>query len=222
MEIVIIRFLKHLEKRIAEVEATVSDQDAMFAEKIGAQERKTNQMLEDIRTELREKFQEQKGEIAKQAAKLAEQSETILKQEETIAELEEKLARHEMKNDEQEGKLAIQETRNAEQDSRMDRLEAKNAELDVTIVGQQESIVKHEESTPQDTPLTTTTPQDSLLFITGGYNGNRMSATETYPRSSNCSPPSLPLGRNAHTTFVTSEPTALVATCGGFTEEGRT
>ena len=73
-------------------------------------------------------------------------------------------------------------------------------------------------------------PQDNLLFITGGYNGSqqlqsfnshstrqRLSTTEIYPRSSDCSPPSLPVGRTGHTTFVTSEPTALVAACGRYT-----
>ena len=76
------------------------------------------------------------------------------------------------------------------------------------------------------TTPTTPRPQDSLLMITGGYNAysrnSKMSATETYPRSSDCSPPSLPLGREGHTTFVTSEPNALVATCGGFTDAGPT
>ena len=62
-----------------------------------------------------------------------------------------------------------------------------------------------------------TTPQDSLLLIRGGYNGNSyVSSTETYPRSSDCSSPSLPLSRNALTTFVTAEPTTLVAACGGW------
>merc|ERR1719430_439537 len=66
-----------------------------------------------------------------------------------------------------------------------------------------------------------TTPQDSLLVITGGWNGySRLSSGEIYPRSSDCSLPSLPLGRQAHTTFVTSEPSALVASCGGFIEGG--
>jgi len=67
-------------------------------------------------------------------------------------------------------------------------------------------------------PLTGTssTSEDSLLFITGGFDGNsRLSSTEIYPRSSNCSPPSLPVGRSGHTTFMTSEPGALIATCGG-------
>jgi len=64
---------------------------------------------------------------------------------------------------------------------------------------------------------------DDLLFITGGWNGtDRLSTTETYPRSSDCSPPSLPLGKYGHTTFLTSQPTALVATCGGWTENGFT
>ena len=59
-------------------------------------------------------------------------------------------------------------------------------------------------------------PEDSLLFITGGSGGSYLSSTEVYPSTRGCSPPPLPLERNSHTTFVTSEPSALVATCGGY------
>ena len=59
--------------------------------------------------------------------------------------------------------------------------------------------------------------EDSLIFITGGKDSSMLSSTEVYPSTSGCSPPSLPSARQAHNTFVTSEPSALVATCGGFT-----
>merc|ERR1711936_905720 len=117
-----------------------------------------------------------------------------------------------------------------EQEERIGRQEEKNVEQDLKIARQSATISKLEEtislttlggsSTTTSTSTTTPpiTPQDSLLVITGGSNGNILSTTEIYPRSSNCSVPSLPLSRSAHTTFVTSEPTAFVATCGGRTE----
>ena len=45
-------------------------------------------------------------------------------------------------------------------------------------------------------------------------------STEIYPSTMGCSPPNLPTGRYGHTTFVTAEPTALVATCGGLNTQG--
>ena len=67
------------------------------------------------------------------------------------------------------------------------------------------------------TRKTTTTPLgDSLLFITGGDTSwGFLPSTEVYPRTSGCSPPPLPLDRYGHMTFMTSEPTPLVAACGG-------
>jgi len=67
--------------------------------------------------------------------------------------------------------------------------------------------------------------EDSLLLITGGEGGAEggnsfLSSTEVYPSTSGCSPPPLPLGRTDPTTFVTSETSALVATCGGHTDIG--
>ena len=66
--------------------------------------------------------------------------------------------------------------------------------------------------------------ENSLLIITGGYRGHGyLSETEVYPKStSGCSPPPLPLARSGHTTFVTSQPSALVAACGGCTNGGTT
>ena len=85
------------------------------------------------------------------------------------------------------------------------------------------SMILMKSSGTFSTPLPATMPQDSLLFVTGGYNGSfRLSSTETYPRSSDCLPPSLPVGLSGHTTFVTSDQNAFVATCGGFTDDSYT
>jgi len=54
------------------------------------------------------------------------------------------------------------------------------------------------------------------VLITGGFAaGSRLSSVEVYPSTSGCSPPPLPAGRSAHTTFLTSEPNPVLATCGG-------
>ena len=61
--------------------------------------------------------------------------------------------------------------------------------------------------------------EESVLLITGGYvgvgNGGSLSSVEVYPSTSGCSPPALPTGRDEHTTFLTSEPNPVIATCGG-------
>ena len=69
-----------------------------------------------------------------------------------------------------------------------------------------------------------TLPEESHLYITGGHSGsNRLSSTEIYPPLlPGCSPPSLPATTSGHSTFVTSEPDALVANCGGFAGSART
>ena len=64
--------------------------------------------------------------------------------------------------------------------------------------------------------------EDSLLYITGGWRLSPLSATEIYPPVSGCPLPPLPSSKCCHSTFVTSEPTSIVATCGGQTEEGYT
>jgi len=57
------------------------------------------------------------------------------------------------------------------------------------------------------------------VLITGGFAaGSRLSSVEVYPSTSGCSPPPLPAGRSAHTTFLTSEPNPVIATCGGTLE----
>merc|ERR1711953_1529005 len=60
----------------------------------------------------------------------------------------------------------------------------------------------------------TPTEEDSVLLITGGgYPAT--ASTEVFPSCS--SPPTLPSGRSGHQTFKTSDPTPLIASCGGET-----
>ena len=47
-----------------------------------------------------------------------------------------------------------------------------------------------------------------------------LSSIEVYPNTSGCSTLSLPSSRSGHTVIVTSDPTALVAICGGHTYSG--
>merc|ERR1711953_1167116 len=66
----------------------------------------------------------------------------------------------------------------------------------------------------------TPTEEDSVLRITGGYigGGGETASTEVFPSTSGCSsPPPLPLPRVGHQTFKTSDPTPLIASCGGRT-----
>merc|ERR1712226_567685 len=58
----------------------------------------------------------------------------------------------------------------------------------------------------------TPTEEDSVLLITGG---GWTASTEVFPSCS--SPPPLPSTRRAHQTFKTSDPTPLIASCGGKT-----
>merc|ERR1711953_224475 len=62
----------------------------------------------------------------------------------------------------------------------------------------------------------TPTEEDSGLLITGGYTPEgRTASTEVFPSCS--SPPPLSLPRVGHQTFKTSDPTPLIASCGGRT-----
>jgi len=114
-----------------------------------------------------------------------------------------RIAEQDKKIAEQGQKIAEQDQKIAEQDKNMADI-AKNVELI------QSTVTAHLPS-----------PQDSLLFITGGTsNSYTLSTTEIYPRSSRCAPPSLPSSIASHTTFITSKPNALVATCGGYKKGG--
>merc|ERR550517_1598224 len=60
-------------------------------------------------------------------------------------------------------------------------------------------------------------PGDSVLLITGGWTARgieRTASTEVFPSCS--SPPPLPSTRVVHQTFKTSDPTPLIASCGGW------
>ena len=58
---------------------------------------------------------------------------------------------------------------------------------------------------------------ESVLLITGG---SALSSTEIFPSPERaCSSPDLPSDRFAHTSFLTSEPRAQIAVCGGYTEQ---
>ena len=59
---------------------------------------------------------------------------------------------------------------------------------------------------------------DTAVLITGGFTDEspyRLTSVEVYPHTSCCSPPPLPDERVSHTTFLTSEPNPVIATCGG-------
>merc|ERR1712061_941053 len=98
----------------------------------------------------------------------------------------------------------------AEMEERIARQEAKNAEVDIFMNGTNQDCNLTSEKTP--------TGGDSVLLITGGYiRGRQTASTEVFPSCS--SPPPLPSTRYYHQTFKTSDPTPLIASCGGETED---
>merc|ERR1712061_696723 len=100
----------------------------------------------------------------------------------------------------------------AEMEERIARQETKNAELDSFMNGIKQDCNLTSEKTP--------TGGDSVLLITGGYiRGRQTASTEVFPSCS--SPPPLPSTRYYHQTFKTSDPTPLIASCGGETGEER-
>merc|ERR1712038_1274027 len=120
----------------------------------------------------------------------------------------------------QERKISRLEAKNAEKDLKIDQLsetirhqqgalQAKNAELDSFM----NSIKQDCNLTSEKTP----TGGDSVLLITGGKTGygRYTASTEVFPSCS--SPPPLPSTRAGHQTFKTSDPTPLIASCGGDT-----
>merc|ERR1712110_728402 len=125
----------------------------------------------------------------------------------------------------QERKISRLEAKNAEKDLKIDQLsetirhqqgalQAKNAELDSFM----NSIKQDCNLTSEKTP----TGGDSVLLITGGKTGygRYTASTEVFPSCS--SPPPLPSTRAGHQTFKTSDPTPLIASCGGWTGGRRT
>merc|ERR1712062_775868 len=98
----------------------------------------------------------------------------------------------------------------ADLEERIARQEAKNAELDSFMNGIKQDCNLTSEKTP--------TGGDSVLLITGGDIGGEYTAsTEVFPSRGCSSPPHLPLPRSGHQTFKTSDPTPLIASCGGLT-----
>ena len=57
--------------------------------------------------------------------------------------------------------------------------------------------------------------EDTIVLLTGGWIGRRLSSSEVFPSTSDCNPPSLPEGRWRHTLFTTVEENTRVAVCGG-------
>merc|ERR1711953_1052664 len=94
-------------------------------------------------------------------------------------------------------------------EERIARQEAKNAELDSFMNGIKQDCNLTSEKTP--------TGGDSVLLITGGGTGRftYTASTEVFPSCS--SPPPLPSTRAGHQTFKKSDPTPLIASCGGET-----
>jgi len=179
-----------------------------FERSIPWEEEKMIELLDNFKTEMLRKFQEQEQ-------KSAEQEERILTQEEKNVEQDVKIGR-------QSETISQLEETIAEQ-NQMIQMIAKHLDFGNFLQGFKTGASPGKPLDPTTTATTTKTTtigtllEDSLLFITGGDKGySFLSSTEVYPSTSGCSPPPLPSGRNAHTTFVTSEPSPLVATCGGY------
>ena len=130
--------------------------------------------------------------------------------------------------------IAALEVSIAELDGRVLKLELATAQQDQTIqdVNTTTGIVAKDSgntttvqllSSVSKSPGDTASPasqEENVVLITGGYRSTSTGIsltnhTEIYPRSSGCSPPPLPRYRASHNTFVTSDPTPVVATCGG-------
>lgn len=59
--------------------------------------------------------------------------------------------------------------------------------------------------------------QKDILLLTGGIGSKgQHSSVEVYPSTTDCTVPPLPSTRYGHQTFVTLDPTPIVATCGGY------
>jgi len=160
-------------------------------------ERSIPSSLRSLRREMLGMFEEQEERLAEQERRIARQGETILKLEETIA----------------------GQQKTIEEQNETIQMIANHPVLRDLFQGIKTKALSPEvlAPTPTTTPTTIGTPlEDSLLFITGGDTSwGFLPSTEVYPRTSGCSPPPLPLDRYGHMTFMTSEPTPLVAACGG-------
>ena len=76
------------------------------------------------------------------------------------------------------------------------------------------------------TRRTTTTAEDHVVFISGGYttyarcikDGGRLASTEIYPKIKTCSTPSLPKKNSLHALFMTAGTQPVLASCGGISD----
>ena len=62
--------------------------------------------------------------------------------------------------------------------------------------------------------------EDSIALLTAGYGNGRLSSSEVFPNTDNCSQPSLPEPREDHVVFATAEEDPRVAVCGGSNQNG--
>ena len=62
--------------------------------------------------------------------------------------------------------------------------------------------------------------EDSIVLLTGGFGNGRLSSSEVFPSTNNCSLPSLPEPREDHVVFATAEEDPRVAVCGGSNQNG--
>jgi len=198
-----------------------------FERSIPEQELKMKELLDNFKTEMLEKLQEQEQRIA-------EQEERILTQEEKNVQQDVKIARQSEAISQLEERIAEQQKTIEEQNETIQMI-AKHPEIHDFLQGFKTEALSPGILAPTPTTTTTTAAttatttigsllEDNILLITGGEGGSEggsiLSSTEVYPSTSSCSPPSLPMGRTGHTTFLTSEPSPLLATCGGVTQEG--
>merc|ERR1712110_188520 len=150
----------------------------------------------------------QERKISRLEAKNAEQDLKIDQLSETIRHQQDVLKAW------QASQKGILTTSLADMEERIARQEAKNAELDSFMNRIKQDCNLTSEKTP--------TGGDSVLLITGGdtARGEPTASTEVFPSCS--SPPPLPSTRSGHQTFKTSDPTPLIASCGGWTGGRRT
>ena len=79
------------------------------------------------------------------------------------------------------------------------------------------------------TTRTTTTAEEQVVFISGGYttytrgikDGGRLASTEIYPKIKTCSTPSLPKKNSLHALFMTAGTQPVLASCGGISDRYR-
>ena len=233
------------ETRMTDQETKMEEQETKTAdlvdEKIAEQDRKTREMMDQFKAEMLGKFEAQEQKIAEQAGTIAGQAAKITEQAANIAEQAGKIAEQDRRTrdtiyqlktemhykfeaqERKAGTIAGQEKKITEQAANIAEQAAKIAEQDEVIARQNEKVVKQEEAiiklTEDIERIADHVSFEEVLLLTGGSLGNSrglLSSTEVYPRTSGCSPPSLPSEMAGHQTFSTGGPNKMVALCGGF------